>query len=198
MEVCFADCASSLNSHMRHIMIVLRHCESEFNRLFTATRRDPGIPDPPLSDHGQAQARALAPALGGQNIERIIVSPFTRTLQTAAPLARALGIRPTIHPLIRERAAFSCDVGSPPARLALAWPELDFSGLDETWWTAGIEPPEEVEERAAIFRAEMCASPVWQNTLVVSHWGFLIAFTAASMENGSWRRIDPTKPLPAI
>ncbi len=183
---------------MRHIMIVLRHCESEFNRLFTATRRDPGIPDPPLSEHGHRQAEALVPALAGEKIDRIIVSPFTRTLQTAAPLAQALGVKPVVHPLIRERAAFSCDVGSPPARLALAWPELDFSGLAETWWTTGIETPEEVEERAAIFRTEMSASPVWRKTLVVSHWGFLIALTAASMENGSWRRIDPTKPLPAV
>ncbi|GBR07095.1 phosphoglycerate mutase [Acetobacter oeni LMG 21952] len=182
---------------MRLVMIVLRHCESEFNRLFTATRRDPGIADPPLSAHGHTQAEGLVQALAGQTIQRIIVSPFTRTLQTAAPVARALGLRPSVHPLIRERAAFSCDVGSPPAQLALAWPELDFSGLEETWWTTGIESPENVEERARIFRAEMSASPHWRNTLVVSHWGFLIAFTAASMENGSWRRIDPTEPLPA-
>ncbi|GBQ88402.1 phosphoglycerate mutase [Acetobacter nitrogenifigens DSM 23921 = NBRC 105050] len=176
-------------------MIVLRHCESEFNRLFTATRRDPGISDPPLSTHGLAQADALVTALAGQKIRRILVSPFTRALQTAAPVARALSLTPQVRPLIRERAAFSCDIGSPPAQLALQWPGLDFSGLEEQWWTEGVETPEEVEERAALFRAEMAADPEWPHTLVVSHWGFLVAFARVSMENGSWRRLDPTAPL---
>lgn len=178
------------------IMIVLRHCESEFNRLFTATRRDPGIADPPLSERGRTQADALVPVLASEGIRRIVVSPYTRALQTAEPLARTLGLTPQVHPLIRERAAFSCDVGSPPAALAAAWPEIDFSHLEENWWTTGVERPELVEERAALFRAEMAASPEWPSTLVISHWGFLIAFTHRSFENGSWHRIDPRAPRP--
>lgn len=175
-------------------MIVLRHCQSEFNRLFTATRKDPGIADPPLSEKGEKQAEELVQALVGEGIRHIIVSPYTRALQTAEPIARALNITPTINPLIRERAAFSCDIGSPPAELALNWPKIDFSGLDEMWWSSAIESPEAVEERAALFRAEMVASPMWRDTLVVSHWAFLLAFTRSSVENGSWFRLDPTVP----
>lgn len=178
-------------------MIVLRHCESEFNRLFRASGRDPGIPDPPLSARGEAQAEALVPALAGEQIDRILVSPFRRALQTAAPLAAARGLRPLVEPLIRERAAFSCDEGSPPAVLAADWPELDFSGLDDVWWNTGVEQPEQVEERAEFFRRQMRADPAWRRTLIVSHWGFLIALTGSSVENGRWRRLDPTVPLAA-
>ncbi|NHN88011.1 histidine phosphatase family protein [Acetobacter conturbans] len=175
-------------------MIVLRHCQSEFNRLFTATRKDPGIPDPPLSDMGQEQARKLVAEIGGEEIRHIIVSPYKRAIQTAMPIAKALDIVPVVSPLIRERAAFSCDVGSPRAVLAQEWPALDFSGLDEAWWSPVIETPESVEERAELFRSEIAVSHDWERTLVVSHWAFLLAFTRTSLENGSWLRIDPTRP----
>ncbi|NLI26254.1 MAG: histidine phosphatase family protein [Acetobacter sp.] len=167
-------------------MIVLRHCQSEFNRLFSATRRDPGIPDPPLSLHGKQQAENLVTALKDYHFSRVIVSPFTRTLQTAYPLCKARGILPEIHPLVRERAAFSCDVGSPPSLLASQWPDIDFTQLEETWWTQGIEPEAAVDQRAELFRKEMDSLNDHKDTLVVSHWGFLFALTGESMENAQW------------
>ena len=72
-------------------MILLRHGQSEFNLHFTATRRDPGIIDPRLTELGHLQAEAAATRLAGERITRIITSPYTRALQTAAPLARAFG-----------------------------------------------------------------------------------------------------------
>jgi broad specificity phosphatase PhoE len=44
-------------------MILLRHGQSEFNLHFTATKRDPGIVDAPLTDLGHAQAAAAAEEL---------------------------------------------------------------------------------------------------------------------------------------
>ena len=72
-------------------MILLRHGQSEFNLHFGATRRDPGIVDPRLTELGHTQAHEAAQQLVGQGIERIIVSPYTRALQTAHPVAAALG-----------------------------------------------------------------------------------------------------------
>ena len=69
-------------------MIILRHCESEFNRLYNLSGRDPCVPDPALSAHGQDHAYALVDELRHKNITRILVSPFARTLQTATPIAR--------------------------------------------------------------------------------------------------------------
>src|ERR1700712_5064400 len=115
-------------------MILLRHGQSEFNLHFTATRKDPGIEDPQLTPLGHEQAEHAAAALAGESIERIIASPYTRALQTAAPLARQLGLPVLVTAAVRERYAFVCDVGSPVADLATAWPGHDFSGIDDVWW----------------------------------------------------------------
>lgn len=201
-------------------MILLRHCQSEFNLHFTRTRRDPGIVDPALTPEGLEQAERAADAIGldaaaGRRISRIIVSPYRRALQTAAPIAARLGLTPLVSSLIRERYAFVCDVGSPRSTLQRDWPGIDFSGLDETWWQAGLpvgadapdivpagpevvpvrESEESVIGRAAAFRAQMTADPDWRSALVVSHWGFLLALSGHSIENGQWLRVDPTVAL---
>src|SRR6185312_7012184 len=98
-------------------MILLRHGQSEFNLHFSATRRDPGIVDPRLTELGHAQAAAAANVLAGERITRIVVSPYTRALQTAAPLAKAFGVPILINPIVRERYAFACDIGTPRTEL---------------------------------------------------------------------------------
>lgn len=177
-------------------MILLRHGQSEFNLRFTATKRDPGIADPRLTELGHAQAQAAAEALAAEPIRRIICSPYTRALQTAAPVAKRLNLPVHITPTVRERYAFSCDIGSPRTALGVAWPHLDFSGIDEIWWPPIEEPDHGIEARARLFRAEMAALPDWQETLVVSHWGFILAMTGERVMNGEWLRCDPTGPGP--
>jgi broad specificity phosphatase PhoE len=178
-------------------MILLRHGQSEFNLAFTQTRRDPGIPDPGLTPLGHAQAAAAAVELAAFGIERIIASPYTRALQTAAPIARALGVTVSVTPAVRERYAFSCDIGSPRTALAQAWPGHDFTHFTEQWWPDVHEPEAAVVARAQAFRAEMAADPRWERTLVVSHWGFILCMTGTSVMNGTWLRMDPTLPPPA-
>ncbi len=178
-------------------MILLRHGQSEFNRHFTATRRDPGITDPPLTPLGREQAEAAAAALGRERVGHIIVSPYTRALQTAVPIARALGVPVVVNPIVRERCAFTCDIGTPRTELAQTWPQHDFSALEEIWWPAMAESAAAVVDRAALFRDEMAALANWSNTLVITHWGFIMALTGSSAANGQWLRYDPTAPAPA-
>jgi broad specificity phosphatase PhoE len=177
-------------------MILLRHGQSEFNLHFTATRRDPGIQDPKLTPLGHEQAEAAAEALAAEGIERIIVSPYTRALQTATPVARRLGVPLQITPIVRERYAFVCDVGSPRTQLEQSWPDHDFSVIEEVWWPSDHERSASVIARAAAFRAEMRARADWSRLLVVSHWGFIMALTGQSVQNGQWLRFDPTAPPP--
>ncbi len=61
-----------------------------------------GHGDPPLSERGHHQAELLADRLSSEDIEAIYVSTLTRTHQTAAPLAKRLGIDPIIEPGFRE------------------------------------------------------------------------------------------------
>ncbi len=177
-------------------MILLRHGQSEFNLHFTATRRDPGIEDPRLTPLGHQQAEAAALELADQGVRRIVASPYTRALQTAQPLAQRLGTPVLVNVAVRERYAFKCDIGSPVADLRQAWPGHDFSAIDEVWWPAENEPETHVIARAARFRAEMAADPAWQDTVVVSHWGFILAMTGTSVANGQWIRCDPTAAAP--
>ena len=178
-------------------MILLRHGQSEFNLHFSRTRRDPGIADPKLTPLGHEQAEQAAAALASEALDRILVSPYTRALQTAAPVARSLGIPIEVTPHVRERYAFACDIGSHRSALTQAWPEHDFSAIDEVWWPDQEEATDGILERAARFRAAMAMRDDWRRTLVVSHWGFILSLTGRSVENGEWLRFDPTHPPPA-
>jgi len=60
-----------------------------------------------LSGVGVAQAEAVAGRLGRiPNVAGIYVSPLERTRETAAPIAKALGVKPTIN-----RGLLECDFG---------------------------------------------------------------------------------------
>lgn len=178
-------------------MILLRHGESEFNHHFSITRRDPGIRDPALTERGRAQVERAAAELGDIPISRIIVSPYTRALETAAPLAGLLGVPLAIEPLVRERFAFTCDVGSPRSVLERRWPAHNFAHLPEIWWPEVAEPHDAVIGRAAAFRAAMAADLNAERCLVVSHWGFILALTGQSVQNGVWLRCDAQAAPPA-
>lgn len=177
-------------------MILLRHGQSEFNVHFSVTRRDPGIIDPKLTELGHAQAAEAAQRLARERIKRIVTSPYTRALQTVAPIAGALGVKVVINPIVRERYAFACDVGTPRTELEQAWPDHDFSTIEEIWWPPIEEPADQVLGRAARFRAEMAALPDWSDTLVVSHWGFILSMTGQSIANCQMLRCDPTTRPP--
>ena len=191
-------------------MIVLRHCQSEFNLHFTRTRQDPGIVDPVLTPFGEEQAAQAARALAELEITRILVSPYTRALQTAAPIARDRGLTPVVTPLIGERCAFICDIGTPASVLATRWPGIDFRHLEEVWWPQVIEVEDDVVARADRFRSQMTAQLQAGEpeaglaqagmTLVVSHWGFLLALSGNSLQNGCFMRIDPghRPPMPLV
>lgn len=52
--------------------------------------------DPDLSEAGRARAASLAAMLKDARISAIFVTEYKRTQQTAAPLAKALGLTPTV------------------------------------------------------------------------------------------------------
>jgi broad specificity phosphatase PhoE len=181
-------------------MILLRHGQSWFNLHFTATRRDPGIEDPELTETGLAQAEAAAVALGAAVITRIIVSPYTRALQTVEPIRQAYpSVKVEVMPQVRERAAFVCDVGSHPEVLAARFPQHEFAHLPPRWWLEGhegIEPEASVIKRAQAFREGIAGREDAATTLLVSHWAFILALTGVSVANGEMLDYDPLLAAP--
>lgn len=177
-------------------MILLRHGQSECNLRMFATRRDPGIEDARLTEYGLHQAEVAAAKLADEQITRIIASPYTRALQTAEPLARRLGLNVEIRPIVRERFGLACDIGTSRSQLADAWPAHDFSRIEEKWWPDVHETPDMVTERAKTFRHQMREEPDWPQTVVVSHWGFILCMTGQNISNGESIRCDPNGPIP--
>ena len=167
-------------------MILVRHGESQFNVRFNVTRKDPGIWDPSLTPRGRAQAidaARVVEELG--TARRIISSPYWRALQTAETIAERLGLPIEIDPLVRERAFFACDIGSPRSALRARWPGIAFQGLSEYWWPSLDESDAEVSRRGHEFRQGMLARGDWEEAVVVSHWGFIRALAGVEVSNGS-------------
>jgi broad specificity phosphatase PhoE len=172
-------------------MFLLRHGQSYFNLHFNATRVDPGIEDPELTPLGMEQAAAAATQLADAALTRIIVSPYTRTLQTAQPVLAIHRVPVKIMHEVREQAAFACDVGTAPEVLAARFPHHEFGHLPPRWWPASVETSEETSERANAFRTLMATRDDSATTLLVSHWAFILALTGVELENGEILEYDP-------
>lgn len=171
-------------------MYLVRHGQSEFNVIFGATRQDPGIEDPAITDLGAAQIAESRDFLAGKSVTTMIVSPYTRTLQSADILRRDLAVATEIEPLIREHKHFSCDIGTHASALSAAWPHYDFSSLSEQWWPDDHEDDALVAARARQFFDKTHGRADWDGLVVVSHWGFIRGFCGLQVANGTVVKVD--------
>lgn len=176
-------------------MILIRHGQSEFNAAREATGRDPGIEDPSLTELGRRQAREAADLLRqrGEKVGRLLTSPYSRAIETALIIAEALGLPVEIEPLVREQAAYRCDIGSPRSRLGERWPALCFAAIEEVWWPDLDETGAAVAARCRAFRRRAADWRDWRQVAVVSHWGFIRHLTGHSARNAELVEFDPTR-----
>jgi phosphoserine phosphatase len=82
------------------LIIVARHGETDWNR----EGRYQGQRESRLTQTGVAQANALAEALAVERVTRVIASPLARCVESAQPLARALGVAVETDPNLLEIA----------------------------------------------------------------------------------------------
>jgi broad specificity phosphatase PhoE len=180
-------------------MLLIRHGQSEFNVVYSVTRQDPGIRDPKLTAEGRTQAREAAGALAAHGVARLIASPYTRALETAEIIAAILDLPISVDPRVGERAAFTCDVGSPLPVLRQRWPHLTLEHLDEVWWPDLEESEGALDRRCETFRCAMAEALDWETTAVVTHWGFIRSLTGLTVPNCAVLRVDPRRrELPAV
>ncbi len=173
-------------------MILIRHGESQWNEVYNRTGVSPDIPDPHLTQRGRDQVKRAAEALAQLPIRRVLVSPYTRALQTAEIIARALDLPMEVEPLVREHANFHCDVGTPRSRLAEIWPALDFAHLEETWWPTA-ETEAELLARCRSFHVKAADLRDWRHVAVVTHWGFIRGLTGRQARNAELVPFDPER-----
>jgi broad specificity phosphatase PhoE len=97
LPLVFAVCLSAAAA--QSTMFIVRHAE----------KAESAGKDPDLSKAGRARAESLAKMLKDAKITAIYATEFKRTQQTAAPLARALGISVTNLPA-KDIAALTAKV----------------------------------------------------------------------------------------
>ena len=81
-------------------LILVRHAEP-----IEETRNDGSPADPPLSDRGHAQARAVADWLLLRGVDRVLSSPALRARQTARETARRAGLEISVEDRLRDANA---------------------------------------------------------------------------------------------
>lgn len=90
-------------------LILVRHGQTAANIDRALDTAAPGAPLTPL---GHEQAEAVAEVLMREDVVGIFSSHLTRTIQTASPLARRLGLAPVVLPGIREIRAAELEMRS--------------------------------------------------------------------------------------
>ena len=89
------------------------------------------ITDPPLSALGHKQARETADYLNNKfpsgSIDKLLVSPYVRTIQTAVPTSQALDLPICIEEGLSEAHATPGDVLPSPKQRFAYFPEVDAS-----------------------------------------------------------------------
>ena len=153
-----------------------------------------GRSDPPLSRSGRRAAERLARSLDALAPDvRIVSSPLRRALETAEPIARALGGPPEVDDRWRE-ADFGEAEGLTFDELQARWPELASSllaGRTDVDWPGG-ERHRDLAARVQSAWSDLTATaPGARHTIVVSHGGPLRV--AVGLATG-----EPAAAFPAL
>ena len=155
-------------------VLLVRHGESapaHPDRPFTT--RD-GHGDPPLHANGERQAELLAERLQHEPIAAIYVTTLQRTHQTAAPLAKRLGLTPVEEPDLREVFLGEWEEGELRRRAANRDPIFQQIYLQERWDVIpGAEAQEAFDERVWRGFQRIVAAHADQRVVVVAHGGVI-------------------------
>ena len=188
------------------MLILVRHGQTDANARGLLLGRS----DPPLTEAGYRQARALAAAL--PRADRIVSSPLTRARHTAAVLAGAApGVLDAEDVQVDERwieMDYGSLDGSPPNALdERAWQEWR---EDPDFVPAGGESLAAVSSRVREACLELAADAARGDVVVVSHVSPIKAAVAWALGVGgevAWRmfladaavcRIDTAGPVPVL
>ena len=179
-------------------LFIIRHGQSANNAISDPKDR---VKDPPLTDKGEKQAELAAAYLGeGQHLlsaergagrpllDHIYCSPMLRTLQTAQPMGRALGMAPEVWVDIHEWGGIFLDHGD--ERGIVGYPGMSRSDIEarfegygvpttigeDGWW----DPSRGQEQVASAHgRAIGVAEALWERAeeesriALVAHGGFI-------------------------
>lgn len=146
-------------------LYLVRHGESEANAAGVFA----GQTDSPLTERGRAQADAVAVALAGLPIDRVVTSDLSRARDTAAAIAAVHDLTAETYPALRE-----IDVGEAAGK---QWddgtlrPSFTAAGSDEFVRWPGGESLEQVLTRSLGCLDRLVREHPGQRIVVVGHGG---------------------------
>lgn len=135
---------------MHKTVYIIRHAQ--------ASGQDPAAP---LTPQGELQAIDLADRLAALPIQRIISSPFTRAIQSIAPLAQRLNLAIMTDERLAERVLSSSDIADWMSALRASFDDLDLCFL-------GGESSRAAMQRAVSMLDEVLAHQV-STSVIVTH-----------------------------
>lgn len=174
---------------------LVRHGESTWN----AAGLVQGQLDPGLSAAGREQAGRCAGLLAARRTpEAIYSSDLRRALETAAPIAEALGLPVFIEPCLRERSLGEAE-GNPSALLGPRHSGIDGARVaDADAAPEGGESVRQLYERAAACAARILASH-GGDVVFVCHGGVVRVLLAwldgVGPEEMTWPVVDNALPI---
>jgi 2,3-bisphosphoglycerate-dependent phosphoglycerate mutase len=158
-------------------MLLIRHGATE--GLIGVDARFPtvdGHGDPGLSPDGFRQAELIAERLVDEHIHALYVTSLTRTHQTAAPLAKRLGLTPLVEPDLREVFLGEWEGGMTRVHAANGDPRW-LRAMEEGEWghIPGAETTAQLTQRCMNGLRRIEAAHVGQRVAVVVHGGVIAA-----------------------
>ena len=176
---------------------LVRHGETDWNKA----GRWQGHANVPLSERGREQALALAEGWSrdpeARGLGPLFCSDLDRCVETAAPLARLLGLDPQLDPRLRE-----LDVGdwSGKIRSEIAQTEPEalarFDAEDPDARAPGGETRREIRERAHGVMNELAGRFPDSRIVVVTHRGFIRALLpGVGLGNAEFVRVKASDAL---
>jgi broad specificity phosphatase PhoE len=171
-----------------HELVLARHAESIWN----VERRWQGQLDPPLSERGREQARALGRELAREGVRAIVASDLERARETARLAAAELGCDLELEPRLRE-----LDVGDwgglTVDEIAARWPE-DLAQLragDLDLRPGGGESRRELRVRVMAALEAAALRRAGTRFAVVTHAGVVRTLLwTLRLDNAQWHRTD--------
>jgi probable phosphoglycerate mutase len=128
-------------------LMLVRHGESQSGAVGSFALVD-GQGDPGLAERGLQEAELVGARLAGAGITAVYASTLIRTQQTAAPLARALGLEVVIDADLREVFMGEWEGGLYRKKIAEQDPIAVQMMAEESWAVIpGAEPADRFAER---------------------------------------------------
>lgn len=153
-------------------LLLIRHGESQPANPDSPFPLVDGQGDPELAPEGREQAERVADRLAGAGIQAIYVTNLRRTAQTAAPLARRLGLEPRMEPDLREVHLGEWEGGLLRKHSAENHPIALRVRQEERWdLIPGAEPAADFAARVRAGIGRLVTANPGRRVAVVSHGG---------------------------